>query len=61
MTRSHKVNKTLACASSQSVLGMQSCVAFWLRRVIKKKTVNAMGSDALKFPLQHCFLTPEAE
>lgn len=35
--RSHKVNKTLACVSSQSALRMQSCVAFWLRQAIKKK------------------------
>lgn len=34
---------------------------------VKKKhttndgTVNATGGDALKFPLQHCFLTPGAE
>ena len=37
-TRSHKVNKTLACVSSQSALRMQSCVAFWLRQAIKNKT-----------------------
>lgn len=57
--RSHKVNKTLACVSSRRAPRMQSCVAFWLRRAIKKKkTVNATGGGAPKFPLQHCFLYP---